>query len=128
MALAITSGQVKNDDFILDALPYIDDAEYDETHREFAMQLIEEEQRVYPMTKNYLKKFPKPDYEKFLTQRLKNEFDRMSEKKVRSLFRHFYNLFDCLGHGQIGHGSLWDPVARSKHPTSQRSKCMGSGN
>jgi arginine deiminase len=82
MTSAITSGPVKADDFILDALPYIDDAEYDDTHRKFAMQLIEEEQRVYPMTKNYLKKFPKPDYDKFLTQRLKNEFDRMSEKKV----------------------------------------------
>ncbi|KAI6182902.1 Pre-mRNA-splicing factor SPF27 [Aphelenchoides bicaudatus] len=43
MSLAITYG--KPDDFILDALPYIDDAEYDETHRKFAMQLIEEEQR-----------------------------------------------------------------------------------
>jgi glutaredoxin 2 len=82
MTLAITNGSSKLDDFILDALPYIDDAEYDDTHRKFAMQMIEEEQKVYPKTKNYLKRFPNPDYDKFLTPRLKQEFERMKEKKV----------------------------------------------
>jgi hypothetical protein len=46
------------------------------------MEMIEEEQKLYPMTKNYLKRFPKPDYDKFLTPRLREEFERMSEKKV----------------------------------------------
>lgn len=82
MSLAITYDPSKSGEFILDALPYIDDAEYDDTHRKFAMQMIEEEQKVYPKTKNYLKQFPKPDYEKFLTPRLREEFERMKEKKV----------------------------------------------
>jgi hypothetical protein len=83
MALAITSGtKSKPEDAFVDALPYIDDVQYDETHRKFAMEMIEEEQKLYPMTKNYLKRFPKPDYDKFLTPRLREEFERMSEKKV----------------------------------------------
>lgn len=90
MALAIDYDPSKSDEFILDALPYIDDAEYDEKHREFAMKMIEEEQRVYPMTKNYLKAFSKPDYEKFLTSRLKEEFERMSQKKVSVWTRSLY--------------------------------------
>jgi hypothetical protein len=85
MALAIKYEPLKSDEFILDALPYIDDSEYDDTHRTFAMKMIEEEQKLYPKTKNYLKRFPKPDYEKFLTPRLKEEFERMKQKRVRNL-------------------------------------------
>ena len=84
------------DDFILDALPYIDDAEYDDTHRKFAMGLIEEEQRQYPKTKDYLKKFPKPRYERFLTDRLKNEFERMSAKKVGRSFKQIFYTLKCF--------------------------------
>jgi len=70
----------KQNEFILDALPYIDDVAYDETHRRFALEMIEEEQRVYPMTKDYLRKFTKPNYDCFLTQRLQGEMERISQK------------------------------------------------
>ncbi|CAD5209956.1 unnamed protein product [Bursaphelenchus xylophilus] len=70
-----------SDDFILDALPYIDDAEYDDSHRKFALSMVEEEQKRYPMTKDYLKKFPKPQYDKFLTPLLQQEFQRINEAK-----------------------------------------------
>lgn len=34
------------------------------------------------MTKNYLKNFPEPDYDKFLTPRLKEQHARMMKKEV----------------------------------------------
>lgn len=46
------------------------------------MQLIQTECRNYPMTKNYLKNFPEPDYDKFLTPRLKEQHARMMKKEV----------------------------------------------
>ncbi|KAI6178188.1 Pre-mRNA-splicing factor SPF27 [Aphelenchoides besseyi] len=70
----------KKDTFVLDALPYVDDQEYNEQHRKFAMGLIEEEQRIFPKTKNYLRPFAKPNYNKFLTDRLTGEFMRMEQK------------------------------------------------
>lgn len=79
--LVLTSGQNTND-FVLDALPYIDDAQYDESHRRFALKLIEDEQKRFPLTKDYLKNFSKPNYSKFLTPSLEGEFKRMSEGKV----------------------------------------------
>ncbi|CAD5206800.1 unnamed protein product [Bursaphelenchus okinawaensis] len=83
--LALPSSKASND-FVLDALPYIDDAEYDESHRKFALSMVEEEQKRYPMTKDYLKKFPKPNYGKFLTPLLEDEFKRISEGKAMPEF------------------------------------------
>lgn len=104
--LAITYDLSKSDTFVLDALPYIDDTEYDETHRTFAMKMIEEEQKMYPKTKNYLKRFSKPDYDKFLTPRLKEEFDRMKQKKV-GISTVKVNCFFCfLGYGKARHVTI----------------------
>lgn len=86
--LALPSTSSGRDDDVLDALPYIDDVGYTEEHRAFALQLIEAECRTFARTKNYLKHMPEPDYDKFLTPRMLEEFQRMSDKKVRNLM-HF---------------------------------------
>uniref|UniRef100_A0A1I8B8K5 Pre-mRNA-splicing factor SPF27 n=1 Tax=Meloidogyne hapla TaxID=6305 RepID=A0A1I8B8K5_MELHA len=66
--LAIRQDKVEG--IVLDALPYIDDVNYTEEHKQLAMKLIEAEMKKFPMTKNYLRNFPEPDYDKFLTPRL----------------------------------------------------------
>lgn len=86
--LALPSTSSGRDDDVLDALPYIDDVGYTEEHRAFALQLIEAECRTFARTKNYLKHMPEPDYDKFLTPRMLEEFQRMSDKKVWNLM-HF---------------------------------------
>ncbi len=67
---------------VLDALPYIDDANYSDEHREFALRLIQEECQKYRPTKNYLAHLPKPNIKQFLTPRILEEHKRISEKKV----------------------------------------------
>ncbi|KAI1719754.1 breast carcinoma amplified sequence 2 (BCAS2) domain-containing protein [Ditylenchus destructor] len=69
-----------NDD-ILDALPYIDDVNYTEAHRQLALQLIQAEMRNFPQTKNYLRHLPEPIYEKFLTPRILEQHNNIAEKK-----------------------------------------------
>ncbi|VDK61519.1 unnamed protein product, partial [Gongylonema pulchrum] len=44
---------------LVDALPYLD-SDYTETDRQMAMQLIEEECRVFRPVKNYLQNIPPP--------------------------------------------------------------------
>jgi hypothetical protein len=82
LALPSSRSKVESNNNVLDALPYIDDVEYTESHRQLALKLIQEECKNYPMTKNYLKNLPEPIYAKFLTPRLKEQFSKMDKKEV----------------------------------------------
>lgn len=75
-------GSASSSDTVLDALPYIDDTDFTEAHRQLANQLIEAECRQFAKTKNYLKHLPEPKYEAFLTPRLKEYLQAMAEKRV----------------------------------------------
>uniref|UniRef100_A0A915EBN0 Pre-mRNA-splicing factor SPF27 n=1 Tax=Ditylenchus dipsaci TaxID=166011 RepID=A0A915EBN0_9BILA len=75
------SKETIDDGNVLDALPYIDDVNYTEEHRQLALQLIQAECRNFPMTKNYLRNFKQPNYDSFLTPRIKEQFSNISEKK-----------------------------------------------
>ncbi|CAK5023076.1 unnamed protein product [Meloidogyne enterolobii] len=68
-------------EIFLDALPYIDDVNYTEEHKQLALKLIEAEMRRFPMTKNYLRNFPEPDYDKFLTPRLIEHQQQIANKQ-----------------------------------------------
>ncbi|XP_072168772.1 pre-mRNA-splicing factor SPF27-like [Diadema setosum] len=66
---------------IVDALPYVDQG-YDEPGvREAAYALVEEETRRYRPTKNYLEHLPGIDSTPFVTEVLKNEFERMAMRQ-----------------------------------------------
>ncbi|XP_054764642.2 pre-mRNA-splicing factor SPF27-like [Lytechinus pictus] len=66
---------------IVDALPYVDQG-YDEPGvREAAYALVEEETRRYRPTKNYLEHLPAIDSTPFVTEVLKNEFERMAMRQ-----------------------------------------------
>ncbi|CAK5027260.1 unnamed protein product [Meloidogyne enterolobii] len=62
-------------------IPYIDDVNYTEEHKQLALKLIEAEMRRFPMTKNYLRNFPEPDYDKFLTPRLIEHQQQIANKQ-----------------------------------------------
>lgn len=68
---------------VLDALPYIDDTEYTESHRQLALKLINAECNNYPMNKNYLKNFPEPNFDKYLTPAFKEQLLKMERKEVK---------------------------------------------
>jgi len=80
LALPSTS-KSKVDNDVLDALPYIDDMDYTESHRQLALQLIQAECINYPRSKNYLKNMPEPEYDKFLTSRVKEQISKIEKKK-----------------------------------------------
>ncbi|XP_781613.2 pre-mRNA-splicing factor SPF27 [Strongylocentrotus purpuratus] len=66
---------------IVDALPYVDQG-YDEPGvREAAYALVEEETRRYRPTKNYLEHLAAIDSTPFVTEVLKNEFERMAMRQ-----------------------------------------------
>lgn len=75
------SSNDSSDEATLDALPYIDDVNHTEAHRQLALQIIQEECKNYPLTKNYLEHLPEPNYDRFLTPRLKEEIERIQEKR-----------------------------------------------
>lgn len=66
---------------LVDALPYLD-SDYTEADRQMAMQLIEDECRIFRPVKNYLQNIPPPDFDIFLTPCLVKEHIRMSKKQV----------------------------------------------
>uniref|UniRef100_A0A915MAV0 Pre-mRNA-splicing factor SPF27 n=2 Tax=Meloidogyne javanica TaxID=6303 RepID=A0A915MAV0_MELJA len=79
--LPICQDKGEGNEVFLDALPYIDDINYTEEHKQLALKLIEAEMRRFPMTKNYLRNFPEPDYDKFLTQRLIEHQQQIANKQ-----------------------------------------------
>lgn len=81
----IASVVSKSDDatVLVDALPYLD-SDYTESDRQMAMQLVEDECRVYRPVKNYLQNMSPPDFDVFLTPCLIKEHIRMSKKQVIS--------------------------------------------
>lgn len=87
LALPSTSKERANSsEATLDALPYIDDVNYNESHRQLALQLIQAELRSFPKSKNYLRHLPEPKYNQFLTKRILNQFEQISGKKVFLIF------------------------------------------
>ncbi|KAL3082983.1 hypothetical protein niasHS_010785 [Heterodera schachtii] len=70
-----------SDGIVLDALPYIDDQQYTDEHRQLALQLIQAECKKFPMTKNYLRNLPEPDYDKFTTPRIMEHQAKMANKQ-----------------------------------------------
>lgn len=106
LALASTSKVDETKSIVLDALPYIDDVNYTQEHRQLAMKLIEAEMRKFPMTKNYLKDFPEPDYDKFLTPRLVELQHKMANgeeiPKAMDLTR-----YDVPNPGRVANKKTW---------------------
>lgn len=88
LALLSNSARSNTNGAILDALPYIDDANYTESHRQLAIHLIQAECRYYPMTKNYLHHFSEPNYDKFLSPRILEQYTKIAEKKVLQIIMH----------------------------------------
>lgn len=82
--LALPSSGNQSTGAILDALPYIDDTDFTEAHRQLANQLIQAECRQFAKTKNYLKHMPEPNYDVFLTARIKEQLQAIADKKVFS--------------------------------------------
>ncbi|VDN02828.1 unnamed protein product [Thelazia callipaeda] len=66
---------------LVDALPYLD-SDYTESDRQMAVQLIENECRVFRPVKNYLQNMSSPDFDVFLTPCLIKEYIRMSKKQL----------------------------------------------
>jgi Breast carcinoma amplified sequence 2 (BCAS2) len=77
--------QNRDDGNMLDALPYIDDANYSEEHRQFALRLIQAECQDYRPKKNYLSNLPHSDPKQFLTPMILDEHKRIADKKVRGI-------------------------------------------
>ncbi|VDM51282.1 unnamed protein product [Toxocara canis] len=65
---------------LVDALPYLD-TDYTEADHQMALQLIENECRMFRPTKNYLKFLPAPDLDAFLTPCMIKEHARMAKKQ-----------------------------------------------
>lgn len=82
---AVTHALTVNDEsgcgILVDALPYLD-KDYGEADRQMALQLIDDECRLFRPTKNYLQHMPAPDLDMFLTPSLLKEQARMTKKLV----------------------------------------------
>jgi len=74
--------QNRDDGNVLDALPYIDDANYSEEHRQFALRLIQAECQDYRPKRNYLSHLLHSDPKQFLTPLILEEHKRIADKKV----------------------------------------------
>lgn len=99
MALVLSSKSATSSNTnssILDALPYIDDVNYTESHRQLAIHLIQAECRYFPMTKNYLRHLPEPNYDKFLSPRILEQYNKILEKKVLQKNILLYFVFQVL--------------------------------
>lgn len=79
--IAATAGKSDDAAVLVDALPYLD-SNYTESDRQMAMQLIEDECRIFRPVKNYLQNMTPPDVDVFLTPCLIKEHIRMSKKQV----------------------------------------------
>lgn len=90
--LAIQGTSSSLSETVLDALPYIDDTDFTEAHRQLANQLIQAECRQFAKTKNYLKHLREPNYDAFLTPCLKDYLQAMAEKRVQFMFIYLKNL------------------------------------
>ncbi|XP_059468440.1 pre-mRNA-splicing factor SPF27 [Neocloeon triangulifer] len=70
---------------LVDALPYIDQG-YDEPGiREAALAMVEEENKRYRPTKNYLEHLPQLNLSSFETDIMKKEYERLSQKQPMDL-------------------------------------------
>ena len=68
---------------VLDALPYIDDTNYGEAHRQFALQLIQAECQTFKPKRNYLAHLPRSaDGQAFLTDMIREQHQLIADKKV----------------------------------------------
>lgn len=82
---AIALSKSEDAEVLVDALPYLD-SDYTESDRQMAMQLVEDECRIFRPVKNYLQNMPPPDFDVFLTPCLIKEHVRMSKKQVNFIF------------------------------------------
>lgn len=89
--IAGTASKSEDAAVLVDALPYLD-SDYTESDRQMAMQLIEDECRVFRPIKNYLQNMSPPDFDVFLTPCLIKEYIRMSKKQVSFTFRFLLKL------------------------------------
>jgi len=96
------------DDTFVDALPYIDDVDYTDSHRQLALQLIQAECANFPRTKNYMKNLPEPDYDKFFTPRLMEQFQRMGRKEtLEGIDLDRYNVPSPASTGKATNKKAW---------------------
>ncbi|KAL1460552.1 hypothetical protein WDU94_012529 [Cyamophila willieti] len=65
---------------LVDALPYIDQGYDDPGVREAALAMVEDETRRYRPTKNYLEHIPPLDINKFETEIMRKDFERIQQR------------------------------------------------
>ncbi|CAI4232469.1 unnamed protein product [Auanema sp. JU1783] len=80
LALTGPAGGPQDDQVLVDALPYLD-VDYNESDRQLAHMLIEQECKIFRPTKNYLKHLAVPDFDMFLTPSMLKEHARMAKKQ-----------------------------------------------
>ncbi|EFO24531.2 hypothetical protein LOAG_03952 [Loa loa] len=98
---------------LVDALPYLD-SDYTESDRQMAMQLIEDECRVFRPVKNYLQNISPPDFDVFLTPCLIKEHIRMSKKQeMAKLDMSRYELSCPSTTGRQGDKTSWKKAIRN---------------
>uniref|UniRef100_A0A915Q0V9 Pre-mRNA-splicing factor SPF27 n=1 Tax=Setaria digitata TaxID=48799 RepID=A0A915Q0V9_9BILA len=101
---------------LVDALPYLD-SDYTESDRQMAMQLIEDECRIFRPMKNYLQNMSPPDFDVFLTPCLIKEHIRMSKKQeMPKLDMSRYELSCPSTTGRQGDKTSWrKATAQNEH-------------
>ncbi|VDO32362.1 unnamed protein product [Brugia timori] len=98
---------------LVDALPYLD-SDYTESDRQMAMQMIEDECRVFRPVKNYLQNMSPPDFDVFLTPCLIKEHIRMSKKQeMPKLDMSRYELSCPSTTGRQGDKTSWRKAIRN---------------
>ncbi|VDM91408.1 unnamed protein product [Onchocerca ochengi] len=113
---AATVSKTEDAPVLVDALPYLD-SDYTESDRQMAMQLIEDECRVFRPVKNYLQNMSPPDFDIFLTPCLIKEHIRMSKKQeMPKLDMSRYELSCPSTTGRQGDKTSWRKAsAQNEH-------------
>ncbi|KAM3724389.1 Pre-mRNA-splicing factor [Dirofilaria immitis] len=111
--VAATASKSEDAAILVDALPYLD-SDYTESDRQMAMQLIEDECRIFRPVKNYLQNMSPPDFDVFLTPCLIKEHIRMSKKQEMSkLDMSRYELSCPSTTGRQGDKTSWRKAIRN---------------
>ena len=106
-------------EIIIDALPYYDKGYDDPGVRDAAVALVEEETRRYRPTRNYLTHLPLIDVQKFETDVMKNEFERLAARQPMELLSMRRYELPTPPSGQKNDVTAWEECVKNSHAQLQ---------
>lgn len=106
-------------EIVIDALPYYDKGYDDPGVQDAAVALVEEETRRYRPTRNYLTNLPLVDTQKFETEVMKNEFERLAARQPMELLSMRRYELPTPPSGQKNDVTAWEECVKNSQAQLQ---------